>query len=57
MITKTSSLLNYVDLGQIHPLVISNIIEPLNGIINSDILIKTYRKQALLGGKNVNKYA
>src|ERR1044072_5549750 len=33
MITKTSFLFNYVNLEQIHPLVISNAIEPLCGLI------------------------
>ncbi|CAI2167094.1 7184_t:CDS:1 [Funneliformis geosporum] len=51
MIKKTSSLIKYVNLRQIHPLVISNVIEPLNGIVDFKILIDTYRNQALLAEK------
>ncbi|CAI2170714.1 929_t:CDS:2 [Funneliformis geosporum] len=54
MLSMTSSLLNYVDIGQIHPSIISDIIEPLNGIVDSNILLDTYRKKALLAEKYSN---
>ncbi|GES82566.1 hypothetical protein GLOIN_2v1696277 [Rhizophagus clarus] len=53
MMKKTSSLLNHVKLEQIHPFIISNIIEPFNGLIDSKTLISIYRKQALLAGKHI----
>ncbi|PKK79449.1 hypothetical protein RhiirC2_727236 [Rhizophagus irregularis] len=52
MLTKTSPLLNLVKLERIHPFIISNIIEPLNGLIDSKTLIDVYRKQALFAGKS-----
>ncbi|CAG8513565.1 987_t:CDS:2 [Funneliformis mosseae] len=54
MLSMTSSLLKYVDLGQIHPSVISEIIEPLDGIIDSNMLLDTYRKKALLAETYLN---
>ncbi|CAB4440088.1 unnamed protein product [Rhizophagus irregularis] len=48
MITKTSSLLDYVNLDRIHPLVISNIIEPLSGLISPNKLSDIRKKYALL---------
>ncbi|CAB4381370.1 unnamed protein product [Rhizophagus irregularis] len=53
MITKTYPLLNLVKLERIHPFIISNIIEPLDGLIDSKTLIGVYRKQALLAGKHI----
>jgi hypothetical protein len=53
MIAKTSSLLDYVNLDQIHPLVISDIIEPLGGLISSKKLSDIRRKNALLAGKYI----
>jgi len=53
MVTKISPLLNYVNVERIHPFIISNIIEPLDGLINSKILMDVYRNQALLVGKYV----
>ncbi|CAI2167096.1 4378_t:CDS:1 [Funneliformis geosporum] len=54
MLLMTSSLLNYVDLEQIHPSIISDIIEPLDGIVDSNILLNKYRKKALLAEKYSN---
>jgi hypothetical protein len=51
MMTKISPLLDYVKLEQIHPFIISNIIEPFNDLIDSKTLIDVYRKQALFSGK------
>jgi hypothetical protein len=48
MIKITYPLFNYVNLEQIHPFIISNTIEPLDGLIDSKTLIDIYRKQALL---------
>ncbi|CAB5388185.1 hypothetical protein RhiirA5_347391 [Rhizophagus irregularis] len=53
MITKTSSLLDYVNLDRIHPLVISNIIEPLSGLISPNKLSDIRKKYALLAGKYI----
>ncbi|RIA85820.1 concanavalin A-like lectin/glucanase domain-containing protein [Glomus cerebriforme] len=53
MMTKTSSLFNYVNLEQIHPLIISNIIEPLSGLISSNKLSDIRRRYASLAGKYI----
>ncbi|GBB96041.1 hypothetical protein RclHR1_02670010 [Rhizophagus clarus] len=48
IVTKTSTLLDYVNLEVIHPLVFSN--ELIRDLIDSNILKDVYRKQALLAG-------
>ncbi|PKY14305.1 hypothetical protein RhiirB3_400102 [Rhizophagus irregularis] len=48
IVTKTSTLLNYVNLEVIHPLVFSN--ELIKDLVDSNILTEVYRKQALLAG-------
>jgi hypothetical protein len=53
MMTKISPLLNHVKLERIHPFIISNVIEPLSGLIESKTLIDVYRNQALLAGKHI----